>query len=695
MTFKRSPSVVAGITALLLLLGIGAFLIHLYISKERQRDLQQWESRLGLVADTRVDAIERWLETQLDQLEETAGNASLQLYLWQLSQREDTASRIAEPAQQTYLRNLILATAERYGFSDPDQPRIPASLPQHRATGLALLDQHAAPVVLTPGMPEISRSFLQTAEQVLETGVRQVSEIRLDNQDRPVLAFALPVKRVLGAGSDRAARPVGVLLGIRNAEQDLFPLLERGVSFAENSEALLVRIRDRYLEFLSPTTDGGKPLRRSLALDREDLASIYAITHPGDFGVHYNYQGQPVLSVARNIDNVPWVLVQQVDASQALQESNRRLTFLLTVLSLILLSVAALVVAAWRHGSSVRAKHQADELREKALKLQRQTELLHAIADNIDAHTLLLSNQGEVLFSNQPVADAVGAQITDLIGKSLTSVLGPIAARELAQEIQTAKETGKQTRRTLQLQYGDQSGFYQASIVPIERVGEHQRPLLVVLDNITQLQSAQNKHARLLRNLVSTLVHIVDLHDPYSAHHSSRMAEVANLIGRELRLSPAERQTLDLAATLGNLGKIMIPKEVLTKTGPLTDAEHELLQKHVQYGLELLENLQFEGPVLDTISQKQELLDGSGYPKGLSGEQMSRTGKILSVANAFVALVSPRAYREGLSIEAALDQLMNEAGSRYDRQVVAALFHIAENRKDWSEWNGRVDDTPD
>jgi HD-GYP domain-containing protein (c-di-GMP phosphodiesterase class II) len=163
------------------------------------------------------------------------------------------------------------------------------------------------------------------------------------------------------------------------------------------------------------------------------------------------------------------------------------------------------------------------------------------------------------------------------------------------------------------------------------------------------------------------------------------MVEVANAIGRELRLGKKERQILELAATLANLGKIMIPREILVKTEPLTDAEHELLLKHVQHGLELLENLDFDGPVLETIAQKQELLDGSGYPHGLRAEQMSQTGKILSVANTFVALTSPRAYRMGISTKNAVSELMADADTRYDRQVVAALFHIAENRKEWLE----------
>ena len=135
----------------------------------------------------------------------------------------------------------------------------------------------------------------------------------------------------------------------------------------------------------------------------------------------------------------------------------------------------------------------------------------------------------------------------------------------------------------------------------------------------------------------------------------------------------------------------MLPRELLRKTGELSEAERKQLETHVARGLALLHNLDFDGPVLSTIAQKQELLDGSGYPRGLRGAEMSLPGKILAVANAFVALVSPRAYREALPVDAALEQLLADADEKYDRRVVAALVHVAKNRLDWSRWSRRGD----
>ncbi len=673
-----------GILILVAILLVGGFLINAYVDRERQRDLDDWAIRLGLVAETHVEAIEGWLETQRKSLDELANNASIQLYLWQLSQREPNDGT-AEPAQLTYLRNLIIASAERYGLTpDTEQPAIPANLPQRHDTGLALFDDNRRLVVATRGIPEIGNVFRQAIDKALQTGKVSYSELVTDPHDRVLFGIAVPVPVVIGA--DTGKKHAGVVFAVYNAAHTLYPLLKRGVPVGPGNESLLVTKRDTQVVYLSPTAPGGIPTRKSLPLDRSGLAAAAAVMQPGQFGEFTNYRGETVLAISRPLRSLPWVLVEEVSATGALQESDRHRRSLVVNFSLLLFVIAAILIAAWWHGSSVRARRDADELRAKTHQLQNQTELLRAVTDNTEAHILLLDEQQKVLFANNLIARSTGATPQELIGNTLTGVLGPANAAPLLQLVEQLKQDRNTRHCTLDMTLDDETRTFQCSLVPVDRVGKRDNAILVVLHDITELQQAQQKHARLLRRLVATLMHVVDLHDPYSADHTARMVVVANAVGRELGLDEQQRQSLDLAANLANLGKIFVPREILTKVEPLTEAEQTLLQRHVQFGVELLEDLDFDGPVLDTIRQKQEHMDGSGYPNHLSGDQIILTARILAVANAFVALVSPRAYRNAVSIEEALDQLLKEAGSKYDRHVVAALFHVAENRSDWSEW---------
>jgi PAS domain S-box-containing protein len=676
-------SVIGGLIALLALLAAGAALINVYAQKERQRDLDAWAVRLGLIAENRVNALEERLQARAAALHELAGNASLQLYLWRLGKREEPASG-AEPAQLSYLRNLLLSSAERYGFvPDGVQPDIPANLPKHHDTGLSLLDTELQPVLSTAGMPELDPAFVEAARTALNSGKPGFSELVADARERVLLGIAVPVPMVLGARDN--GRWSGVVLGVASAQRSLYPLLDAGVPVTSSDESLLVTKRNGQVIYLSPTRDGATPTRKTRSLEQERLAASAALHRPGSFGEYLNYRGEPVLATSRRMRSTPWLLVQQVDARQALAESDSHRRFMVTSFSLLLFFFAAVLVAAWRHGSSVRARHDADSLRAKTRELEKQTELLHAVTDNVEAYVVLMDADQHVLFVNTGLADKLGVSAAQLTGNSLAAVLGPANLRTLADTLHATRRDGATHHCARQMVIDGEERSFQCSLTPVDHVGERYHAMLLVLHDVTELHDAERRHARLMRNLVETLMHVVDLHDPNSANHSSRVVEVANAVGRELRLDPDDMRTLDLAANLANLGKIFVPREVLTKTAPLSEAEHALLQKHVQFATEMLADLDFEGPVVTTIAQKQEHLDGSGYPAGLKGEQILLTARILAVSNAFVALLSPRAYRHAIGVQDALDQLLKESGSKYDRQVVAALFHAVENRGDWSD----------
>jgi HD-GYP domain-containing protein (c-di-GMP phosphodiesterase class II) len=678
-------SIAVALVALLVLVGVGAFLINAYIGQERQRDLLHWESRLGLVADAKADAVYRLLLNDRRNLQETAGNASLRFYLWQVIEARGAQAAGTEPGALGYLRNLLLASAERYGYLADGGARVPANIAQPRSAGIAILDAALDTVVVTPGLIDVRATYSAVAQRALSRAQGHAVELVRDALDRPVIVTAVTIGTVTGTEPAGSGKPLGIVLGVRSAEEEFFPLLTRGPAFAEDNESLLLDLRADTVALLSPTRDGSPGLRRTLPFERKDLAEVAAVTSPGRFVALDNYLGRPVLQVSRPIRGTNWVLVQQVDAAAAMSLADERRRFLLTALSLLLFAIVAVAVAAWRHGSSVRARHQAEELADKAARLQKQTDLLHTITDNLDALTLLVSRDHTILFSNRAAAELAGSGIATMIGRPLRDFVPAIVFREIEEGMSRMRGQAI-VYRQLQWPAADAPRSFHASFIPVERIGAEQQPTLLVLGDVTQLEQVHRRNTELLRGLVLTLVSAVDRHDPFAANHARRMTEVVDALARELGFSDQERSTLDLAASLANIGKILIPVEVLAKSAPLTVEEQELLQKHVDYGLELLRGLQFEGPVIDIIAQKQERPDGGGYPHGLSGDRITLAGQVLAVANAFVALLSARAWRRGLSVKDALDELMRGAGTQFDRRVIAALFHVAENRRDWSQW---------
>ena len=217
----------------------------------------------------------------------------------------------------------------------------------------------------------------------------------------------------------------------------------------------------------------------------------------------------------------------------------------------------------------------------------------------------------------------------------------------------------------------------------------------MIIDDITELVNERQRRERILRQLVTTLVHFVDQRDPYSADHSSRVAEVSSAIAAEMELDEDEVRTVDIAGNLMNLGKLLVPADILTKTGNLSDDELQQIRNSVLESADLLDNVEFRWPGRRYHSSDPEHWDGTGMPKGLSEGDILQSARIVSVANAFVGMASARAYREGVPFEKVCGILLGESGTKFDRRAVSALINYVENRggrETWAHYGQKPDD---
>ena len=145
-------------------------------------------------------------------------------------------------------------------------------------------------------------------------------------------------------------------------------------------------------------------------------------------------------------------------------------------------------------------------------------------------------------------------------------------------------------------------------------------------------------------------------------------------IAKRMGMSGGELDGLRLAALIHDVGKISVPAEILSKPGRLTQNEFELIKVHAQAGHDVLQTVAFEQPVARMVLQHHERLDGSGYPDGLSGDDILPGARVMAVADVYEAMTSHRPYRPGLPKEAALAELRDGAGLRYDPLAVEACL---------------------
>ena len=129
-----------------------------------------------------------------------------------------------------------------------------------------------------------------------------------------------------------------------------------------------------------------------------------------------------------------------------------------------------------------------------------------------------------------------------------------------------------------------------------------------------------------------------------------------------------------------DVGMLQIPREILWRPGPLGAAEFELVKTHAERGHEILSGIEFPWPVAEAVRQHHERLDGSGYPRGLKGEEILLEARILAVADAVEAMLAPRPQRAALALGACIDELQSQAGRRYDARVVKACVKLLRER---------------
>ncbi|TAJ55667.1 MAG: PAS domain S-box protein [Nevskiaceae bacterium] len=194
------------------------------------------------------------------------------------------------------------------------------------------------------------------------------------------------------------------------------------------------------------------------------------------------------------------------------------------------------------------------------------------------------------------------------------------------------------------------------------------------------LKSSQRLKAA-LSDAIGAIAMTVEKRDPYTAGHQQRVAELSVAIGRELGLDPDRLDGLRLGATIHDIGKIYVPAEILNRPGRLTTAEFELIKTHPQVGYDIVKDVSFPWPLAQMILQHHERLDGSGYPRGLKGEDIIIEARVLAVADVVEAMSSHRPYRPAQPPDSALREISEQRGRLYDPAVVDVCLRLFAERK--------------
>lgn len=202
-------------------------------------------------------------------------------------------------------------------------------------------------------------------------------------------------------------------------------------------------------------------------------------------------------------------------------------------------------------------------------------------------------------------------------------------------------------------------------------------PLPSWLPENLRVKELQGELLAVRTSVICALNQLLDLKDLNTGVHSTRLAEWSVRIGRDLGFDDAALRDLEVAAILHDIGKIGTPDHILKKPAPLTNEEREIIKKHPEYGWAVLRVVPGFERVSLFVLHHHEAFDGSGYPAGLRGDEIPIGSRIVSVMDAFDAMISSRPYRKGLSLEEAIRRLEAGIGTQFDPVVTPRFIAMA------------------
>ena len=316
----------------------------------------------------------------------------------------------------------------------------------------------------------------------------------------------------------------------------------------------------------------------------------------------------------------------------------------------------------------------------KRRKSEESLRVYAGLLEATPASIIAFDADGTLLYANELTLEMHGYTRDEFMKLNLSELDVPEDAERIGERFKHTAEFGENAfevvhRRkdgsTFPLDVRNRSAIWDGRTVVLS-VGtdstERKRTEQALLDGTARLE-------QMVRDVAEAMGRIVEVRDPYTQGHEVRVAKLATLIAQDMGLSDDEIGGVEMAAIVHDIGKLSVPTEILNKPGKLLSIEFELIKQHPVAGYEILKDIAFPWDVSRAVRQHHERLDGSGYPDGLSGDEICLTARILAVADVIEAMASHRPYRAALGVDAAMAEIVARRDT-FDPAVVAACERL-------------------
>lgn len=380
-------------------------------------------------------------------------------------------------------------------------------------------------------------------------------------------------------------------------------------------------------------------------------------------------------STAQVMENPPWLFLAAMPATAIEAAARPRWLRIYAIGALLALLFSFISAWIWHRWEQRKWFGTINRMQALSARVDNQNALLDSINSTLGIGLLVLDARDNALLANRAFLEICGRKELPK-NAPLDSLLPHDLAASISKDIRIVKDAGHSGSMEVELPGpGNEKHVYRITLYPARR-GARQDEGVVIFQDITQFRkNAKNSRERQLA-LISALGTAIESVDQNLTGHSEKLEKLSELLANAMRLEENERETLRLASRLSQVGKLFVPRDLLTRKGPLSPQELAEVRRAPQYADKVLAHMHFDLPVRETATMLGERLNGSG-PRGMLGEEITISGRILAVANAFISMTSPRAWREGkvMSIEEAFAHLRADEG--FDQHIVNTLASLS------------------
>ena len=528
-------------------------------------------------------------------------------------------------------------------------------------TGVCLVNTELQIYLAPDGQQTVADELKPYLKQAIENKHPVLMPVRREN-GRLVMDVAFPIFAPLYVDST-GERVVSLLL----ATYGVLPVTDAATGESNNQyHTYILQVVDDGLQRIAPTEPSGVVELPGWTLTNGSLPLDTRID-PG-----LPKDSQEVYGLALPVPNLPWLVEQTLPVSRIDEKFAEIRQNVMVASAIMTVLVGVMLAALWWSLVSRNERAVAEQMHRLYLVVNQQKQIMDGVNSALSAGIVLNDLNGVIHYANQSFARMCAMDAAALRGKKY-SELGMELAHSLVTHTLVVNRSGEPFNFAEALLVDGKLHYFLTSCTPFRDENGRLSGMVSVYSDMTEMALTQQRSQQMVAQTVNAFVRAIEAVDSYLRGQSAFTAQLAVALADGLGRNDAETlATLRTAANLSHVGMIQLPKELLTKTGALSDEERALLKKHVGFAREALADIDFGLPVLEAITQMYERLDGSGYPAGRTNGAICEHARILAVANTFCALVRPRSYREAHDTDDAL-KILSETPPKYDLSVVNTL----------------------